>query len=173
MPPVIQAQCLRLVPVVSGDKESIGALMGQPEPGDNLWVGERLARESLCTMIAESVDPAAITSLWRIEAGPHGGIGWIGLRPLSTAALRLRAIGWRSLELLIAIELGFSDRGFACQAVEAVAVYAGRDGVTFALVAAVDEQNHRAHKLMQRCGFLELGQGADPAHPVVIYELAV
>ncbi len=86
--------------------------------------------------------------------------------------MRLRAIGWRSLELIVALDPGAWGQGFAAEAVNAVVGYASRDGVIFAVIAAVDEPNGRAHALMRRCAFQELGRVAGRRHPFIVYERA-
>ncbi len=129
-----------------------------------------LPRASVREMIADSLDASSMTAYWRIANDASDMIGLIGLRPPSLVANRLRTIGWRSLEIVVALDPRFWRSGFAAEAVKAVAEHAGADGVTFALVAGVDEPNVRAHALMRRCGFVELGRAAGPAHQLLVYE---
>ena len=64
-------------------------------------------------------------------------------------------------------------QGLASDAVKAVAEHARSQGSTYALLAPVAAPNARAHALMQRCGFEELGRIAGPIHHRVVYELAL
>ncbi|HEX4892478.1 MAG TPA: GNAT family N-acetyltransferase [Hyphomicrobiaceae bacterium] len=169
MPRPIETRRLRLTPVAVGDEDWIGSLFGMPEIRRHL--GERALQPH--EIVVSSGDPASIMAFWTIGTGSGERIGLIGLRPPSTSALRLRAIGWRSLELFVALDPQFWGCGLAREAIETVAAEAGQDGVTFALVAVVDEANARAHRLMQRCGFLELGKASEGSLPLVIYERAL
>lgn len=130
-------------------------------------------RDAVAEMIAESINPAKASRYWRLATEEADFVGVVGLRPPSQASLALRAIGWRSLELVIALDPQFRGQGLATEAVEAVAAFAGEDGVTFALVGCVHANDQRSHKLMRRCGFEELGRAAGSQHPVLIYERAV
>lgn len=173
MPPAILTERLSFRPVVGSDESSICAMLWAPDVRRQLSDGALVARETVRAEIAESLDPASITSFWIISGQTGENIGLAGLRPPTTSALRLRAIGWRSLELFVALEPRFWGKGYASEAVDAVAAHAGRDGVTFALVASVDEPNQRAHRLMQQCRFHVLGHAAGPVHPKIVYERAV
>lgn len=173
MPQSILTPRLQLQPVATGDVEWMCMLLWLPEVRHYLCNDALLPIEAIREIIADSLDPSSITSVWRIETRGGDAIGLIGLRPPSTAALRLRAIGWRSLELLVALEPRVWSQGFASDAVDAVAADASRDGVTFALVASVDEPNLRSHTLMRRSGFQELGRARGPVHPMIIYERPV
>jgi RimJ/RimL family protein N-acetyltransferase len=173
MSETIQTERLRLTPVAAGDVDELCALLHQPDVRRYLFDGEIVSRDTVAGWIAESRDPASGTSLWRIAAEDETCAGLAGLRPPSVASLRLRAIGWRSREIVIALDPGHWGRGLACEVVEALALHAGADGVTFALVAGVDAPNERSHRLMQRTGFGELGRVPGPAHTLVVYERAV
>ena len=173
MTPPLQTPRLTLTPVEMQDEERICALLWHAEVRRYLCDDLLLPRETIRQSIADSCDPSSGIAYWRIASGTSDFVGMVGLRPPSTASLALRAIGWRSRELIIALDPGFWGRGLAGEAVAALADYAGRDGVTFALVACVDEPNARSHRLMQRCGFHELGRAPGPRHELVVYERAV
>lgn len=183
MLPVLQTRRLTLTPVTVDDIGSFSALLWRPEVRRYFCDDRLIPREDVAAATAESCDPASITAYWRIERsdGDHcrveinSGrlIGFAGIRPPSRDSLKLRAIGWRSLELIIALDPEHWGHGYARETVDAIAEEAGRDGVTFALVAAVDLPNERSHHLMHRCGFAELGRASGPAHEVVIYERAL
>lgn len=175
---VLRTRRLTLAPVTVADIGTFSGLLWNAEVRRYLCDDQLIPREDVAAAIAESCDPTSITAYWRIERGLPGTgdgppIGFAGLRPPSRDSLKLRAIGWRSLELIIALEPAHWEHGYAQEAVEAIAEGAGRDGVTFALVAAVDLPNERSHRLMQRCGFAELGRAPGPAHELVIYERAL
>lgn len=169
----LRARGLALVPVAPGDEDHLCGLLWHPDVRRYLCDDVLLPREEVRQSIAESQDPSSGTSYWRIATVAGVFVGMVGLRPPSTASLALRAIGWRSRELIIALEPRCWGRGLANEAVAAMVVHAGRDGVTFALVASVDGPNDRSHRLMRRCGFEELGRAPGPAHPLVVYERAV
>lgn len=169
----LQASGSTIVPVTHADEDRLCALLWHPEVRRYLCDDLLLPRETVRQSIAESQDPSSGTAYWRMETAAEDFIGLVGLRPPSTASLALRAIGWRSRELIIALDPRLWGRGLAQEAVAAMIDYAGRDGVTFALVASVDEPNMRSHKLMRRCGFEVLGRVAGQAHPLTVYERAV
>lgn len=173
MTEVVQTRRLRLEPVTNADTDGLCALMSLPCVRRYLCDDCPVPRHVVEGWIGDSLDASSLTSYWRIATGAVRCIGLIGLRPSSPEILRLRAIGWRSLELVIALDPKFQGTGLATEAVEAIAELAGRHGITFALVAAVDVPNRRSHALMRRCGFHELGRASGAAHPLVIYERAV
>lgn len=164
---------LTIAPVGARDEDCLCELLWHPDVCRYLCDGARLPREGVRQSIAESCDASSGTSYWRIATETQPCVGMVGLRPPSIASLALRAIGWRSRELIIALDPRYWGQGLAQETVAAVADYAGRDGVTFALVAGVDVPDARSHGLMQRCGFLELGRSSRAAHPIVIYERAL
>jgi ribosomal-protein-alanine N-acetyltransferase len=166
----IPTERLRLVPVTEDDEARLWELLALPEVRRYLCDDSVLPRASVAAMIGESLKPASITTLWRVATEGADCIGLVGLRPPSQGSLVLRAIGWRSLELVIALAPHFRGWGLATEAVDAVAAYAGQDGVTFALVGCVDQPDQRSHRLMRRCGFSELGRAAGLQRPLVIYE---
>ncbi len=169
----IQTERLQLAPVATGDADAIWALLGLPEVRRYLCDDEPVPRATVAAWIDESVDPSSVTRYWRIAAAEDGLIGLVGLRPPSTATLALRAIGWRSRELVIALDPGHWGRGLAAEAVHPVVEHGLSDGVTFAILGAVDAPNLRSHRLMARCGFAELGRVAGPVHPIIVYERSV
>ena len=169
----LHAERITLVPVVHEDTEAILDLLHLPEVRRYLCDDTLVSPNFVEEAVADSLDRGSLTSYWRIEAEGDELIGLIGLRPQMLDALRLRGIGWRSLELIVALDPIYWGRGLASDAIEAVADYAGKDGVTFALVAGVDEPNERSHRLMRRSRFHPLGHIAGPAHMNVVYERMV
>ena len=164
---------LSLVPVVAGYEDQVCELLWHQDVRRFLCDDSLLPRETVRQSIGESSDPSSGTSYWRMATQADAFIGLVGLRPPSTASLALRAIGWRSRELIIALDPRWWGQGLASEAVGAVADLAGRDGVTFALVGCVDAPNIASHRLMQRCGFHELGRAPGPRHELIVYERAV
>ena len=63
--------------------------------------------------------------------------------------------------------------GGVAEAVDAAVQHGLSDGVTFAIVSAVDAADARSHRLMARCGFAELGRIAGPVQPIIVYERSV
>jgi RimJ/RimL family protein N-acetyltransferase len=164
---------LTIAPIRARDEECLCELLSHPDVCRHLCDGVRLPREGVRQLTAESCDASSGTSYWRMATETQPCVGMVGLRPPSMASLALRAIGWRSRELIIALHPRYWGQGLAKETVAAIADYAGRDGVTFALVAGVDVPDTRSHRLMQRCGFLELGRRSGATHPIVIYERAL
>lgn len=169
----LQTSRLSLAPVGGQDEDRLCSLLWHQDVRRFLCDDALLPRETVRQSIADSLEPSSGTSCWRIATQAEAFAGMIGLHPPSTASLALRAIGWRSRELIIALDPRYWGQGLAQEAVGAVADFAGRDGVTFALVALVDVPNERSHRLMQRCAFQELGRAPGPRHQLVVYERAV
>jgi RimJ/RimL family protein N-acetyltransferase len=164
----------RLIPVAATDEDAICELLWNAEVCGDLGDGGRLPRATVQAMIRESLDPASVVRCWRIaDAAEAATAGLVGLCTPGIALTRLRAIGWRSLELLVVLDPAWRGRGLATSAVAEVVARAGADGVTFALLGGVDEPNLRAHRLMRRCGFGELGRLAGTKHARVVYERTV
>lgn len=167
---MIATERLRLIPVAEADAAPLHGLL---LPNEACWHpsdGAGLSRPAIGAMIGESLDPATATMYWRMAARESDFAGIIGLRPPSQASLRLRAIGWRSLEMIVALDPRLRGRGLASEAVEAIARHASQDGVTFALIGCVDIRNERSQRLLHRCGFQELGRADGPLHPLIVYE---
>lgn len=183
MPTALRTKRLRLVPVAVGDEDAICALLWQPEVRRYLCDDTLIPRETVQAWIADHCDPSSDTTLWHIlrsgtSEGQQNGdavnardrIGLVGLRAPMADATRLRAIGWRSLEVIIALDPVHWGQGFAADAIAAVADEA-RNSTVYSLLGLVDLPNERSHRLMQRCGFQELGRIAGPAHPLIVHEL--
>jgi RimJ/RimL family protein N-acetyltransferase len=166
-------QRLTIGPVTCGDEAAIRTLLWQPEVRRFLTDDLPMPVEAIRALLAECLDPSSATDFWRIETEGGDVAGLIGLRPPSLELNRLRAIGWRSREVVVALDPLHWGRGLAAAAIEKVAMHAGGDGVTFALVAGVDAGNVRSHRLMQRCGFQELGRFAGRLGEVLAYERTV
>ena len=164
---------VQITAVTSADADAICALLHHPDVRRYLCDDTLIPREDVVRSIVESLDPSSLTRYWIIVTADGQRAGLVGVRPPSTAAMRLRPIGWRSLELVVALDPAHWGRGYAREAIETVAEHAGRDGVTFALLAAVDMPNTRSHRLMQACDFAELGRVRGAVHELVVYERAV
>ncbi len=178
-PDPIQMIRFSLRPVERSDEDILVALLARPEVFRHLGDGVPVPRQAVRESIAESSDRASATSLWLIEsratqreavAVQRIMIGLVGLRAPMAEATRLRAIGWRSLEVIIALDPAHWGRGFATEAIAAVAAEA-RSSTIFSLLGLVDVPNARSHRLMHRCGFQELGRIAGKAHPLIVHEL--
>ena len=161
---------LRLISVAHTDIDRVTVLLHEPDVRRYLCDDTLLPRDHIARIVAASLDPASGTTYWRIATPTHALAGIIGLQPPSIAVGRLRPIGWRSRELLVALDPGLWGTGLATKAIDAVADHALADGVTFALLGAVDEPNVRSHRLMARCAFAELGRVPGPRHTRVVYE---
>jgi RimJ/RimL family protein N-acetyltransferase len=166
----IETRRLRLLPVAAGDVDAICVLLRLPEVRRHLGDGEHLSTATVTGWIADSLTPSSVARYWRIGTADSPTAGLIGLRPPATPTLALRAIGWRSLELVVALAPSHRGRGFAAEAVEAVVAEGLADGVTFAIIGAVDAPNESAHGLMARCGFAELGRIDGPSRTLIVYE---
>lgn len=161
---------LALRPVVAGDGDWLAALLDTADVRDALCDGLPAGR-CAAGLIAASLDPASLTAVWRLATHAGGLAGFVGVRAPSTASLRLRAIGWRSLELSVALEPAWRGQGLATEALLAVAEWLRGDPVIFALVAVVAGDNERANALMRRCNFHVLGDAGSAAGDSRVYEL--
>lgn len=165
---IICTPCLNLAPLDRGDAATLTpAILRMADATDGTSAA---ASEAL---LAQAADPASGVRLWTLSSATGAFVGIAGLRPPSQVSLRLRAIGWRNLELIIALDPSFRRQGLAQAAVEAMATEAGADGVTFALVACVGETGASFRGLLARCGFHVLGEVATASGPVTVYERAV
>jgi RimJ/RimL family protein N-acetyltransferase len=166
----IETKRSRLEPVATGDVDAIAALLRLSDVGRYLCSDAEGARDVVAGWIADSVDPSSVTRYWRMEAGSQRIVGLIGLRPPMTGTLALRAIGWRSIELVVALDPTHWGKGLAAEAIDPIVAEGFSDGVTFAVLGVVSEPDTRAQRLMQRCGFTELGRIDGPMHRAVVYE---
>ena len=173
MASVILTPRLRLVPVARGDTDHICALLWHPQVRCHLCDNQLLPRNHVEGWIADSLETGSLTSFWRMEASAGDFIGLIGLKPQSPDTLKLRAIGWRSLDVTVALHPAYWGKGLASQALNAISDYALGEAITFAIVATVDEPNVRSHRLFQRCGFNILGQIPGSLYPLIVYERAL
>lgn len=129
--------------------------------------------DDVASWIEESRDPGSLTEFWTLEDEAKRTIGIAGLRAPSAMFLQFRAIGWRSLELIVALEPSQWGQGLAREAIGALAAHARANPVTFALVGAVADHNARANRLMRSAGFSELGRLTGAASAVIVYEKAL
>ncbi len=164
---------LRLEPIAPVDAAQLCSLIAAADLAT--WVPARGTSLALTVadLIAKSCASAALTSAWRIARDGEACIGLAVLSPPSAEALTLRAIGWRSRELLILLHPCHRGYGFATEAIAALAAHAARDGVTFALVAIAAPENVRATALLVRCRFQMLGRIEAEHGPRIVYELTV
>jgi len=167
----IRTERLRLLPVTWADEDALCALFWHADVARYLSE-ERPSRAAIRDMIGASLDPSSVAAFWSVRRDDSALLGLSGVWPPSTSALALRNIGWRSLELVIALHPDAWGRGYAREAVEPVVAYGLADGVTFAILGAVAEPNAAAHKLMTQCRFQELGRVAGTVFPIVVYERA-
>lgn len=175
MPPELKTQRLTLQAVAAPQAERIAGLVRLPDVRRHLCDDMILASAQVAAWIAESDDPSSLTEFWTLATDDAPMMGLIGLSAPGDRILPLRAIGWRSLELTVALDPRHWGQGLATEAIGALADYAAGNPVTFALVGCVEapnlrSPNLRAHNLMQRCGFHELGRLQATPHPVVVYE---
>jgi RimJ/RimL family protein N-acetyltransferase len=167
MQPTLATPRLKLVPAVADDAGLIGSLLAMRDvDSSEVW------RRPIQAVVEDHLDPASMTALWRLATEDDARAGLIGLATPSVAAGRLRAIGWRSLEMVVAIDPRHRRQGLASEAVDALVAHAVSDGVTFAVLAAVAAGNAAGHALMRRCRFEQLGRVAGSIQSVVVYERA-
>lgn len=162
---------MQLLPVTSADETPLCELFWHADVGRYLSE-EMPTRVAIREMIEASLSQSSVAAFWRVTIDGSRLLGLVGVWPPSTAALALRNIGWRSLELVIAFHPSAWGKGYAREAVEPAVAYALSDGVTFAVLGAVAAPNAAAHALMRRCRFEELGQVPGSAFPIVVYERA-
>lgn len=167
MQPALATQRLSLIPV-SGEEVAfvrlaMGLLGGE---ASDIW------RRTAETILHEHLDPLSMTALWRIAAENDANTGLIGLATPGVAVGSLRAIGWRSLELVVAVTPWNRRVGLAAEAIDAVVEHALSDGVTFAVLSAVAVGNDGGHALMHRCRFEALGRITEISREFVVYERA-
>ncbi len=170
MPPDLTTHRLTLRPVVASDAEPIAALLRSFDDGREVGDALHPTDTQVRGWIAESNDPSSLTEVWTIATPETPRVGLIGLRAPSERTLRLRAIGWRSLELVVVLHPSHWGKGLAAEAIGAVATHAAANPVTFALVACVAAANERCRRVMCRCGFHELGRLMESSRPIVVYE---
>jgi ribosomal-protein-alanine N-acetyltransferase len=167
----IVTERLRLMPVTPADEDALCALFWHPQVGRYLSE-DTPTDEAIRQIIDANADPSSVASFWRVTYDGSALVGLVGVWRPSTAALALRPIGWRSLELVVAFHPDAWGKGLASEAVEPVVAYGLSDGVTFAVLGAVAEPNRAAHALMTRCRFTPLGRVAGPVYPIIVYERA-
>lgn len=173
MQPTLSTARLMLRPIDADDGDAVTTLMRLPDVRRYLCDDTIIAPERVAGWIAESRDPSSLTELWVLTTAARDFVGIAGVRAPTDSLLQFRAIGWRSLELVVALGPSHWGRGYATEAVAALAGHARNNPVTFALVACVDAPNENSHRLMHRSGFFELGRMPGPIHQMIVYELAL
>lgn len=163
---ILSTSRVRLVPVTAADEAAIaGLLAGAPDGA--------IRADALSSLVTQSLDPASITALWRIETASDRLIGIAGLQSPSDLSLQLRAIGWRSLEVILTLAPAADDRALARDVLDALAAHAGHDGVTFALVACMGAVDAPRQALFRASGFQELGRIPGSRGETIVFERAV
>ncbi len=167
MHPTLATRRLKLVPAASDEAGVIGSMLAMlGGDASEIW------RRPIQAVIDDHRDPSSMTVLWRLATAEDAQAGLIGLATPGLAIGQLRAIGWRSLEMVVALAPRHRGQGLASEAIDAVVDHAVSDGVTFAVLAAVAAGNMDGHALMRRCRFEELGRVAGSVEPVMVYERA-
>ncbi len=160
----------RLRPASATDLDTLTHLLHQPGVRRFLCDDTLLPRETVADILSRSdAQDAKGLGLWIIENQDGRFVGCAGLEPVSEAA---KVSPWMTggIEPLVAVDQSHWGKGWASAALNALVTYA-RDPLDLPrLVGAVDCPNLSSHKMMQRCGFVEIGTAPGPAQELVLYE---
>ncbi|MCR9138311.1 MAG: GNAT family N-acetyltransferase [Alphaproteobacteria bacterium] len=129
----------------------------------------QVSREEVTEMLksSENLEDRGL-GLWIIETGHTTVAGVIGLEPVSEILATIPGMAGQ-IEPVIALDPRHTGGGLATRALNRLISHARTSLQLSGLVAAVDEPNHRSHRLMRRCGFKSTGHADGPAHRLALY----
>jgi RimJ/RimL family protein N-acetyltransferase len=171
MQPVLTTRRLTLRPLSAADRERLADVFSGAGVRQYLFDNEEVSPETLdAIMDANLRRNRDGLGLWLIE---HDGavIGCVVLHRDWPPTLQTWPAFAGETEIVIALKEEHWGQGYAREAVEAALAYASGTLGTRRIVTLVDEPNERSRKLMQRCGFRQIGSAQGPLYMNVAYEL--
>jgi RimJ/RimL family protein N-acetyltransferase len=171
--PSLATARLSLTPATRADVEALWHVWREPEVRryqfDDLEVTRERAEEIVAAGLAHAREGLG---LWAVrESGQEGIVGVAGLRPVETGAEEDAGVGGM-VEVLVSLARGAWGRGYAAEALGAAIAYGFTSLGLARLAAIVDLPNARSHRLVQRLGFVAVGEGDGPRYRFRAYVLA-
>ena len=170
MQPVLTTERLILRPLTAADRDQLAGVFGGAGVRRYLFDNEEVSQETLDTIMAEDLRQGADgRGMWLI-ARDGGVIGCVVLHRDWPPTLTTWPAFAGETEIVIALMEEHWGRGYAHEAVEAALAYASDTLGIRRVVTLVDEPNQRSRKLMNRCGFQQIGAAQGPLHTNIAYE---
>ena len=171
MQPVLTTQRLVLRPLTATDRMQLAEVFSGAGVRRYLFDNEEVSAETLdAIMDANLRRTAEGLGLWLIERNA-GVIGCVVLHRDWPPTLATYPAFAGEIEVVIALVEEAWGKGYAREAVDTALAYAFEAFAAQRIVTLVDEPNERSRRLMQRCGFREIGAAQGPLHMNIAYEL--
>ncbi|MEM8812069.1 MAG: GNAT family N-acetyltransferase [Pseudomonadota bacterium] len=162
----------RLRPAAAYDRDGLLELLHRREVRRYLCDDAFLPIASVAAMLSRSdeLDLEGL-GLWIIEHRTERFAGLAGLQTFETdvTASPLVAGG---IEPIIALNPDCWGLGLAAETLQALCRYAQRTLGLSRLVVSVDRPNNRSHRLVHRCGFVQIGAASGLADNLILYQLS-
>lgn len=173
MQPELTTQRLTLKPLIATDRGQLADVFRGPGVRQYLFDNEEVSPQTLDLIMTENLRRTAEgLGLWLI-ARDGAVIGCVVLHRDWPPTLQTWPAFAGETEIVIALREEHWGNGYAREAVEAALAYASGTLGTRRIVTLVDEPNERSRKLMQRCGFRQIGSAQGPLYMNVAYELTL
>lgn len=170
MQPVLTTARLVLTPLTAADRETLADVFSGAGVRRYLFDNEEVSPETLDTIMDEDLRHGADgRGMWLIALDSLA-IGCVVLHRDWPPTLATWPAFAGETEVVIALMETHWGKGYAREAVEAALAYACNKLGTRRIVTLVDEPNERSRRLMQRCGFREIGAAQGPLYMNIAYE---
>jgi RimJ/RimL family protein N-acetyltransferase len=170
MQPVLTTERLVLKPLTAADRGRLADVFSGEGVRRYLFDNEEVSPQTLDTIMAEDLRQSADgLGMWLI-AIDASVVGCVVLHRDWPPTLTTFPAFAGEVEVVIALKEAHWGKGFAREAVEAVLAHASDALGIRRIVTLVDEPNERSRRLMQRCGFHQIGAAQGPLYMNIAYE---
>jgi ribosomal-protein-alanine N-acetyltransferase len=172
MLPTLTTPRLLLTAATIADLDDLWRVLQAPDVRRYLCDDAEPTREQVAALLDDGIAgwPAGL-GLWVIRGNDAARLGYLGLHPVSPAALAAAPHLAGEIEPTIALAPDRWGHGFATEALATALAYAFASLGRPRVVALVDEPNAASHLLMARLGFVPTGTVAGPRHPLRSHRL--
>lgn len=161
---------LAIDPATAADLDDLLNLLNAPDVRRYLCDDAEVTREQVRELLAGSIAswPDGL-GLWVIRTRGGARLGYVGLGPVSPAAVAAAPHLSGDIEPMIALAPEHWRSGYATEALGAIVGHAFGTLALMRLVALVDEPNTASHRLLSRLGFVPDEIVAGPRHRLRSY----
>jgi RimJ/RimL family protein N-acetyltransferase len=170
--PELRTPRICLQPATAADLDGLWALWTDPEVRRFLWDDVKITRDRAHRVLTDCLRRADEgLGLWTLHTPPDDRLfGCVGLLPVGAAAALDPGLAG-GIEPVVALTPTVWGRGYATEALEAVAAYGFSVLGLGELVATADLPNLPSQRLLARVGFALIGERTGGRYPLRIYGL--
>jgi ribosomal-protein-alanine N-acetyltransferase len=170
MQPVLTSEHLILKPLAAADRGDLADVFSGAGVRRYLFDNEEVSPETLDAIMIEDLRQGSDgRGMWLIVLG-DSVVGCVVLHRDWPPTLATWPAFAGESEIVIALKEEHWGKGLAREAVETALAYASATLGIRRIVTLVDEPNARSNRLMQRCGFHQIGSAQGPLYMNIAYE---